>query len=67
MRNKITYITKLEFLPCFKGAFNAAIIKANIQEGFQGASLVLFDPEAVISTLNVRLRTPPLHTIKDAP
>jgi hypothetical protein len=30
MRNKITYITKLEFLPCFKGAFNTAIIKANI-------------------------------------
>jgi hypothetical protein len=30
MRNKITYITKLEFLPYFKGAFDAAIIKDNI-------------------------------------
>jgi hypothetical protein len=30
MRNKITYITKLEFLLCFKGAFNTVIIKANI-------------------------------------
>jgi hypothetical protein len=65
MRNKITYITKLEFLPCFKGAFNAAIIKANIQGGFRGASLVLFNPEVVISTLNVRLRTLPLPTIED--
>jgi hypothetical protein len=34
MRNKITHITKLEFLPCFKGAFDAAITKANIQGGF---------------------------------
>jgi hypothetical protein len=65
MRNKITYITKLEFLPCFKGAFDAVIIKANIQGGFQGAGLVLFDPEVVISTLDVRLRTLPLPTIKD--
>jgi hypothetical protein len=30
MRNKITYITKLKFLLCFKGAFNAAITKDNI-------------------------------------
>jgi hypothetical protein len=34
MRNKITHITKLEFLLCFKGAFDAAITKANIQGGF---------------------------------
>ena len=67
MRNKITYITKLEFLPCFKGAFNAAITKANIQGGFRGAGLVPFNPEAVISTLDVRLRTPPLPTIEEVP
>ncbi|KAH5618558.1 hypothetical protein HBI23_246740 [Parastagonospora nodorum] len=59
MRNKITHITKLEFLPCFKGAFNAAITKANIQGSFRGAGLVPFDPEAVISKLDIRLRTPP--------
>jgi hypothetical protein len=67
MRNKITYITKLEFLPCFKGAFNTAITKANIQGGFQGAGLVLFNPEAVILKLNVRLRTLLLPTVKDGP
>jgi hypothetical protein len=65
MRNKIIYITKLEFLPCFKGAFDTAIIKANIQGGFRGASLVLFNPEAVILKLNVRLRIPPLPTVED--
>jgi hypothetical protein len=67
MRNKITYITKLEFLLCFKGAFDAAITKANIQGGFRGAGLVLFDPEVVILTLDVRLRTLPLPTIEDVP
>jgi hypothetical protein len=67
MRNKITYITKLEFLLCFKRAFDAAITKANIQGSFQGAGLVPFDPEAVISKLDVWLCTPPLPTIEDGP
>jgi hypothetical protein len=67
MRNKITHITKLEFLPCFRGAHDAAITKGNIQGGFRGAGLVPFDPEAVISKLNVRLRTPPLPTVEDGP
>jgi hypothetical protein len=30
MRNKITCITKLKFLPCFKAAFDALIIESNI-------------------------------------
>jgi hypothetical protein len=67
MRNRITHITKLKFLPCFKGAFNAAITKSNILGGFQGASLVPFDPEAVISKLDVRLRTPTPPTVKNCP
>jgi hypothetical protein len=67
MRNKITHITKLEFLPCFKGAFDTAITKANIQGGFRGAGLVPFNPEAVILKLDVRLRTPPLPTVEDGP
>jgi hypothetical protein len=67
MRNRITHITKLEFLPCFIGAFKAAITNDNIQGGFRGAGLVPFDPEAVISKLDVRLRTPPLPTVEDRP
>jgi hypothetical protein len=65
MRNHITHISKIEFLPCFKGAFNAAITKANIQGSFQGAGLVPHNPEAVLSKLDVRLRTPPLPTVED--
>jgi hypothetical protein len=63
MRNKITRITKLEFLPCFKAAFDASITESNIQGGFRGAGLVPFNPEAVISKLEVRLCTPPLPTV----
>jgi hypothetical protein len=57
-RNRINHITKTEFLPCFIRAYNAAITASNIQGGFRGAGLVPFDPERVISTLNVKLRTP---------
>jgi hypothetical protein len=65
MCNKITHITKLEFLPCFKGAYNTAITKANIQGGFRGTGLVPFNPDTVISKLDVRLCTPPLPTVED--
>jgi len=58
MRNHITHISKIEFLPCFKRAFDAAITKTNIQGSFRGAGLVPYDPEAVLSKLNVHLRTP---------
>ena len=30
MRNRINYITKTEFLPAFRDAFNASITKSNI-------------------------------------
>jgi hypothetical protein len=58
MRNRINHITKQEFLSCFKAAYNTAITASNIQGGFQGAGLVPFNPERVISTLDVKLRTP---------
>jgi hypothetical protein len=67
MCNQINHITKLKFLPCFKAAFDATITKNNILGGFQGAGLVLHDPEAVISKLDVCLHTLPLPTIKDSP
>ena len=66
MRSHINHITKLEFLPCFKGAFFASITKSNIQGGFRGAGLVLFNPEAVLSKLDVRLRTPTPPTVDDS-
>jgi hypothetical protein len=67
MRNKISHVTKIEFLPCFIAAQNASITKSNILGGFRGAGLVPLNPEAVISKLNVRLRTPTPPTIDDTP
>jgi hypothetical protein len=67
MRSQINYITNLKFLLCFKAAFDAAITKNTILGGLRGASLVPHNLEAVISKLNVRLRTPPLPTIEDSP
>jgi hypothetical protein len=58
MRSRISHVTKLEFLLSFKRAYEAAITSKNIQGGFQGAGLALFNPEQVILTLNVKLRTP---------
>ncbi|KAJ8113059.1 hypothetical protein OPT61_g4731 [Boeremia exigua] len=58
IRNQITYLTKSEFLPCFKAAYNAVFTASNIQGGFRGAGLVPFDPERVITALNVKLHTP---------
>jgi hypothetical protein len=54
----ITHISKTEFLPAFHAAFRATIIESNIRGGFRGAGLAPFDPETVISKLDVQLRTP---------
>jgi hypothetical protein len=51
-------ITKEAFLPAFRAAFEKAITKENICAGFSGAGLVPYDPERVISKLDVVLRTP---------
>ena len=63
MRNHITHISKLEFLPAFKAAFLESMTKSNIIGGFKGAGLAPHDPEAVLSKVDVRLRTPtpPIH------
>jgi hypothetical protein len=50
-------IKKEAFLPAFKAAFKKAITKDNIYTGFRGARLVPYNPEAVISKLNVVLYT----------
>jgi hypothetical protein len=58
VRAYINYITKVEFFLAFKAAYFAAIIESNNKGGFRGAGLVPFDPEAVISKLDIKLRTP---------
>jgi len=67
MRSHISHITKIEFLPCFKAAFDTAITESNIKASFRGAGLVPLDPEAVISKLDVRLRTPTPPTTNNSP
>jgi hypothetical protein len=58
IRYSITHVSKTEFFPAFYAAFQAAIIESNIRGGFRGAGLAPFDPESVISKLDVQLRTP---------
>jgi hypothetical protein len=58
VRAHINHITKVEFFLAFQAAHFAAITESNIKGGFRGAGLVPFDPEAVISKLDVKLRTP---------
>jgi hypothetical protein len=67
MRNKITYVTKTEFLLSFIAAHNASITKSNIQEGFRGAGLVPHDLEAVLSKVDIKLRTPSPLPVEDVP
>jgi hypothetical protein len=65
-RNRINHISKEAFLPAFKKAFEQAFTQDNIRAGFRGAGLVPYDPEAVLSKLDVRVRTPtppPRNTI----
>lgn len=58
MRQQYTHITKEDFIPAFRAAFQDSLIESNIKGGFRGAGLVPFDPEKVISALDLKLRTP---------
>ena len=58
IRMHINHISKVEFLAAFQDAFYASFGEANIRGGFRGSGLVPFNPESVISKLNVKLRTP---------
>jgi hypothetical protein len=66
IRHHINHITKLEFLPAFKAAFSQLFISANICSAFRGARLVLLQSDAVLSKLNVRLRTPTPAALPEA-
>ena len=53
MRSYINYIIKLKFLLAFIAAFYKAFIESNICRSFLGASLVLFNLDTVLLTLEV--------------
>ena len=52
----INHVSKLEFLCGFREAFFTSITERNIQGGFVGAGLVLYNLERVLSKLDVKLR-----------
>lgn len=54
----INHITKVEFFIAFKAAYLETFTTQNAKAGFRGAGLVPFSPQAVISKLDVKLRTP---------
>ncbi|RYO14570.1 hypothetical protein AA0113_g12483 [Alternaria arborescens] len=66
IRHYINHITKLEFLPAFKAAFDRSFTLANICSAFRGAGLVPLQPDAVLSKLDVQLRTPTPAALPEA-
>ena len=58
IRAYITHVFKEDFFPAFYKAFTAIMTESNIQGGFRGAGLVPYDPDYVISQLDVKLHTP---------
>jgi hypothetical protein len=54
----INHITKVEFFLAFTAAYKESITVENYQARFCRAGLVPFDPQAVLSKLDVKLRTP---------
>ena len=58
IKGHVTYITKVKFLIAFKAAFLATFKNENVLAGFRGSGLIPHNPGAVLSTLDVQLRTP---------
>src|SRR5213075_1277738 len=58
MHVHIMHISKEDFLPAFQTAFHTAIMESNIKGGFRGSGLVPFDPEYVISQLDIQPSNP---------
>ncbi|KAL2015161.1 hypothetical protein VTK56DRAFT_6180 [Thermocarpiscus australiensis] len=56
IRMHINHVSKLEFLYGFREAFFTSLTEKNIRGGFAGAGLVPYDPERVLSKLDIKLR-----------
>ena len=54
----IKHISKVEFFIAFKAAYEKSITSQNMKSGFRGAGLIPFNPEAILSKLDIRIRTP---------
>jgi hypothetical protein len=54
----ITHVDKKTFLATFQPVYTKAISESNILSSFRATGLVPLDPEAVLSRLEVKPRTP---------
>ncbi|APA05390.1 hypothetical protein SS1G_09809 [Sclerotinia sclerotiorum 1980 UF-70] len=53
----INHITKVEFFIAFKAAYLQSFTIQNMKAGFRGAGLIPFDPQSILSKLDIRIRT----------
>lgn len=58
IRAHITHISKEEFFPAFHATHIKSMTESNIKGGFQGSGLMPYNPEYIISQLDVKLHTP---------
>jgi hypothetical protein len=58
MRVRINHIDKLDFLEAYPSARIEAFKSETIKNSFAAAGLIPYDPDRVISKLDIRLRTP---------
>jgi len=58
MRQRTNHIDKLDFLSAYPQARKEAFKKDNIKNGFMAAGLVPYDPERVLTQLNIYPKTP---------
>ncbi|EDN99830.1 hypothetical protein SS1G_02688 [Sclerotinia sclerotiorum 1980 UF-70] len=54
----INHISKVEFFIAFKAVYEESITSQNMKSGFRGTGLIPFNPEVVLSKLDIRIRTP---------
>jgi hypothetical protein len=54
----VHHINKEIFLPAVRAAFEKTLTLENVCAGSRGAGLVPYNPDAVLSRLDVQLRTP---------
>ena len=58
IKTYINYITKIEFLIAFKTAYISIMTTENVQIDFRDTSLIPYNPQAILSKLDIKLRTP---------
>ncbi len=58
IRSYINYIIKPDFFVCFHTTFFVTFDEKNIRANFRGTGLIPFNPETMISKLDIKLYTP---------